>query len=86
MPVYLIARSFPDQQFKGNVDFIAPVAETVDNERVVKIRSELDNGDRMLKPDMTGVAKIHAGPRKVIAVMTRRIIRWIRTEFWYYLP
>ena len=86
MPVRLKARSFPTREFEGNVDFIAPVAEMVDNARVIKIRTELDNGDGMLKPDMTGVAKIHAGRRQVIALMTRRIIRWFRTESWYYLP
>ena len=35
---------------------------------------------------MTGVAKIHAGKRLVIQLMTRRVVRWIRTEFWDILP
>ena len=86
MPVHLKARSYPTHEFQGNVDFIAPVAETVEDARVVKIRTELANADGMLKPEMTGVAKIHAGRRRVIELMTRRIIRWVRTEFWDLLP
>ena len=40
----------------------------------------------VLKPEMTGVAKIHAGRRRIIDLMTRRIIRWVRTEFWDLSP
>ena len=86
MPVYLKARSFPTREFAGRVDFIAPVAEMVENAHVVKIRTELANADGLLKPEMTGVAKIHAGRRQVIELMTRRIIRWVRTEFWDLFP
>ena len=86
MPVHLKARSFPTDEFVGEINFIAPVAEMVENERVVKIRTELANADGKLKPEMTGVAKIHAGRRRVIELMTRRIIRWFRTEFWHLLP
>ena len=84
--VVLKVRSYPARDFEGRVDFIAPVAETVGTERFVKVRTELPNEDGALKAEMTGVAKIHAGRRLVIQLMTRRIVRWIRTEFWDILP
>jgi multidrug resistance efflux pump len=84
--VVLKVRSYPSRDFEGRVDFIAPVAETIEGQRFVKVRTELPNQDGALKSDMTGVAKIHAGRRLVIQLMTRRLIRWIRTEFWDLLP
>jgi hypothetical protein len=40
----------------------------------------------MLKPEMTGVAKIYCGDRRIVDVVTRRLRSWIRTEFWDLLP
>ncbi len=101
-PVHLKVRSYPTEEFIGRVDFIAPVAETatdiadrstqsastlyVDSQRYIVVRTELGNGAGKLKAEMTGVAKIHAGKRLVIQLMTRRVVRWIRTEFWDILP
>ena len=85
-PVMLKVRSYPARDFEGRVDFIAPVAETIGPARYVKVRTELPNEDGALKAEMTGVAKVHAGRRLVIQLMTRRAIRWIRTEFWDILP
>ena len=78
--VVLKVRAYPARDIEGRVDFIAPVAETVGTERFVKVRTELPNEDGALKAEMTGVAKIHAGRRLVIQLMTRRIVRWIRTS------
>jgi hypothetical protein len=35
---------------------------------------------------MTGVGKILGGKRPIFEIASRRITRWIRTEFWEYLP
>jgi hypothetical protein len=52
----------------------------------VEVRTTLDNLDGALRPEMTGVAKIYAGRRLVFQLMSRRIVRWFRTEFWDLLP
>ena len=101
-PVHLKVRSYPAEEFLGLVDFIAPVAETatdiadrstqsastlyVDSQRYIVVRTELANDAGKLKAEMTGVAKIHAGKRPIIQLMTRRVVRWIRTEFWDIFP
>ncbi len=38
--------------------------------------------DLLLKPQMTGTAKIHCGERRVIALLSRRLVRYLRVEFW----
>jgi hypothetical protein len=68
------------------VDFIAPVAQAVSGQQMVVVRSELQNDELLLKPDMTGVAKIYCGDRRIADLITRRMVRWIRTEFWDLLP
>jgi multidrug efflux pump subunit AcrA (membrane-fusion protein) len=85
-PVGVHPRSFPTLDLHGRVDFIAPVAESVNGQEVVVVRSELPNEDLTLKPDMTGVGVIYCGERRIIDLMTRRLVRWVRTEFWALLP
>ena len=85
-PVFMKARSFPSMNLQGRVDFIAPVAQAVNGQQMVVVRSEIQNDDLLLKPDMTGVAQIYCGDRRIADLMTRRMVRWVRTEFWYLLP
>ena len=85
-PVTMKARSLPAVDFAGRVDFIAPVAETVAGQQMVVVRSELSNDKFLLKPEMTGVAKIYCGDRRIFDLVTRRLVRWVRTEFWDLLP
>ena len=84
--VFMKARSLPAVDLQGRVDFIAPVAQAVNGQQMVVVRSELQNDDLLLKPDMTGVARIYCGDRRIADLITRRMVRWVRTEFWYLLP
>lgn len=85
-PVWMKARSLPSVDLQGRVDFIAPVAQNVNGQQMVVVRSELGNDQLLLKPEMTGVAKIYSGDRRIINLITRRLVRWLRTEFWDLLP
>src|SRR3989442_14166399 len=85
-PVFMKARSFLSVDWQGRVDFIAPVTQSVSGQQMVVVRSELQNDDFMLKPEMTGVAKIYCGDRRILDLITRRMVRWVRTEFWDLLP
>ena len=55
-PVTMKARSLPATDLEGRVDFIAPVAQTLNGQQMVVVRSDLENPDLLLKPEMTGVA------------------------------
>ena len=85
-PVWMKARSLPSVDLQGRVDFIAPVTQNVNGQQMVVVRSELSNEELLLKPGMTGVAKIYCGDRRIIDLITRRMIRWLRTEFWDLVP
>lgn len=84
-PVKFKVRGYPALSFRAAVMEIAPVAEhgSGDGEpATILVRAGIDNQDRLLKPGMTGIAKIYAGWTVVAHVLTRDLIRFIRTEFW----
>ena len=83
-PVALRLRAYPDQTFSGLVSRIAPAAADTGwrAERTVRVEVELPNPDHVLRPKMTGYARIELGDRRVVDVLTRRIRRYIRVEFW----
>jgi hypothetical protein len=49
---------------------------------VVRVMTDIDNKSGLLKPDMTGSAKIYGGPRRIFGLATRRIARSVRVEVW----
>jgi multidrug resistance efflux pump len=82
--VLLKARAFPQMDFQGTVTSIAPVAvkdEQALAERTLLVACSIKNPG-MLKPGMTGKAKIFCGKRPIIETLTRRLARYIRIEFW----
>nr|WP_305909880.1 efflux RND transporter periplasmic adaptor subunit [Methylomarinum sp. Ch1-1]MDP4522819.1 efflux RND transporter periplasmic adaptor subunit [Methylomarinum sp. Ch1-1] len=84
-PVTLKARAYPDRQFNGKVAAIAPTAMDDDSgltRKVVRVTTEIDNAALLLKPEMTGFAKIDCGKRTLFELLTRRMLRYLRVEFW----
>lgn len=50
--------------------------------RTVLVTTEVENQPRLLKPGMTGEAKISCGRRRIVDLMTRRLARTVKVEFW----
>jgi putative peptide zinc metalloprotease protein len=83
--VLLKARAYPRANFEGVVTSIAPVAVRKaewQNERTLLVTTLLKNSDGLLKPEMTGNAKIYCGKQPLIQLLNRRFVRFIRVEFW----
>src|SRR6266853_1503338 len=84
-PVVLKARAYLNQSFQGKVISISPVGTIPTNglpQRSFLVVTELDNRDRALRPEMTGNAKISCGTRRLYEIVFRRLIRFVRVEFW----
>jgi multidrug resistance efflux pump len=89
--VKIKARAYPERAFWGEVVAVASAAQAeVDPDRAsflpapqsrIRVTTEVDNAEGLLKPEMTGNAKIYCGKRPLIHLMTRRLIRYLRTEF-----
>ncbi|MBZ5497262.1 MAG: efflux RND transporter periplasmic adaptor subunit [Acidobacteriia bacterium] len=85
-PIVVKVSAFSKRPLNAQVKSISPIAVEGAQERKVVVRGELLNADGSLKAGMTGVGKILCGKRMIGELVTRRAIRWLRTEFWEYLP
>jgi len=85
-PITIKVRGYPKLWYEAKVKSIAPTASTNSVEQIVIVHGELQNPDGALKTGMTGVGKIRCGKRMIFNLVARRAVRWLRTEFWEYLP
>lgn len=90
--IELKARALPFALFTSQVDRVAPVAERGDVQGSVTIHCRLcpgamrgapDSARDPLRPGMSGHARIHTGQRPVGQILINRLLRYVRTEFWW---
>jgi multidrug resistance efflux pump len=84
-PVILKARAYPTESFEGTVTSIAPAAGKPDQaleQKIIRVITKIDNAPLLLKSQMTGNAKIYADQRSIAELITRRLVRYLRVEFW----
>jgi multidrug efflux pump subunit AcrA (membrane-fusion protein) len=84
-PVALRTRAFPGRTFSGTVSAIAPVGikeEEAWRGKVFRVTTAIDNPDLLLRPGMTGNAKVVCASRPLFEVVTRRLARYLRVEIW----
>jgi len=71
----------------GKTTLIAPDAQpngTMGN--VVRVIAEVPNPDGLLRPTMTGEAKVQTVDMPVWMAFSRAIVRFILVEMWYWIP
>jgi multidrug efflux pump subunit AcrA (membrane-fusion protein) len=78
--------AYPNTPITGSVITIEPTTTEDPYGRILKVLIRLDNVNQTLKPGMTGYAKISAGEKPLIVLLTRPIVRFIQIEFWSWLP
>jgi len=79
--VWMRIRGVDGDYFEGRVDTIGTIAQVVNGESVIPVMSQLTSNNEVLRPGMTGKAQIYAGKQPIIKIATRRIRKWIKTEF-----
>jgi multidrug resistance efflux pump len=50
--------------------------------KTVLVTTRIANHDLLLKPGMTGIVKISCGERRIFDLLTRRLARTIKVEYW----
>jgi multidrug resistance efflux pump len=53
-----------------------------DGARTILVTTQVDNDSLLLKPGMTGQAKVFCGRRRIVDLMMRRLARTVKVEFW----
>ena len=75
-------RSYPGITFHGEVTIVAEQTEAGQLQPIFVVTAVAPNPDRLLKPGMTGHAKIYCGKRPAYKILLWRLVRWFRVEFW----
>ncbi len=81
--VHLKARALPFDTFVTRVERIAPAAGRGEVQSSITVYCPLDPSAAELRPEMTGHARIYTSQRRIGAILLDRILRYIRTEFWW---
>ena len=95
--VELRARAYPGTTFHGKVTAIATSAQGstgvvtqpgvfnsggADPNKSVLVTTQIDNPQLLLKPEMTGQAKVFCGPRTIATLIARRLALTFRVALW----
>jgi multidrug resistance efflux pump len=94
--VALKFRGYPQQTFHGEVTSVAASADDgsggklatvqssspVPKERTIFVTTVIDNSSLILKPEMTGKAKVLCGKHTIFDLMKRGLARALKVEFW----
>ena len=81
-------RAYPDLTFYGKVTSIgtavqsSPDGKEILAGRTILVTTQIDNSSLLLKPEMTGNAKILCGGRRIIDLIRRRFVRTFKVEVW----
>ncbi|MFT7227615.1 MAG: multidrug resistance efflux pump [Methylophilaceae bacterium] len=74
--------SIPDAVFPLTIIQLTPVSSSKEGRSYFRVEAVLDRVSDRLSPGMEGVGKIEVGERKLIWILTHKIVDWIRLTFW----
>ena len=81
--VRLKARALPYETFTTVVDRVAASGVRLEAQSSVTVYGRLDHAPDELRTEMTGYARIETGRRPIGAILIDRMLRFVRTEFWW---
>jgi HlyD family secretion protein len=82
-PVRSKARALPFETFTTVVDRVAPSGVPGEAQSSVTVYCRLNDASDDLRTEMTGHARVDTGRRPIGAILLDRILRFVRTEFWW---
>jgi hypothetical protein len=71
-----------EDTFEIIVDKITPVSEAGDGANYFQVEASLVETPQFLRPGMQGVSKIEIGERRLIWVLTHKLVDWLRLKLW----
>jgi hypothetical protein len=81
--VVLKIHTQPYQTLETQVERISPAVEKDGQENVAKLYGTLEGHHRDIWPGMSGYARIYLKRRPLGSILFDRVMRFIRTEFWW---
>lgn len=78
----LLLSSLPGEKYDFSISTVTPVVLSKEGRSYFRVEAILEQPSARLRPGMEGVARIEAGKRSLIWVITHRFIDWLRLLFW----
>ena len=77
--------TLPGERIPIVIERLEPVARVKPEGNVFVVRARIDapGGETWWRPGMSGVAKIEAGDRRIIWLLTHRLVDFIRLKLWF---
>lgn len=82
LEVKLKVKSYPFLTFWGKVAKISLMADLEGSKKIFPVTCKIENKGYLLKPGMSGYAKVYCGKLRLISLLTRRMVRYLRVELW----
>jgi len=60
-------------------------SSSISANKTILVTTQIDNSSLLLKPEMTGQAKISCGEAQIVDVFKRKLARTFKVEFWSWL-
>ena len=79
---HLALAAVPDRSLPLVVDKITPVAEASEQQNRFRVEARLEVLERLLRPGMSGIAKIEIEQRSLFWIWTHRLFDWLRLRLW----
>jgi HlyD family secretion protein len=75
----IIAESYPDHEFEGEVLRIHPLAKTEQNVTIFEVTTQIDNSEGLLMAGMNANVEITAGHRENVLIIPREALTDVKT-------
>ncbi|MFN0159647.1 MAG: efflux RND transporter periplasmic adaptor subunit [Burkholderiales bacterium] len=78
----LMLAANPDRSLELRVVRVIPFATAADGRNYFEVEATLETQGASLRPGMRGVAKLDAGSRSLLWILTHRALAWMRMSIW----
>jgi len=82
LAVKLKVRSYPGRTFWGKVSRVSQMVEAGQARNIFSVTCKIENQGNLLRPGMSGHAKLFCGKRRLASLLTRKLVRYLRVEVW----
>jgi len=72
----------PDRKVRFVIERINPIAEMVNHQNVFRVRARILEHLEWMRPGMEGQARISAGEKTYLWIVSHRLINWLRMKLW----
>lgn len=82
----LALEALPGSTLPLRVERITPISTSEDGRSYFRVDAVLEEPSDRLRPGMEGIAKIDAGSRRLLWILTHGLLDWLRLATWSVLP